>query len=159
MQSHVQRASRRVNQNNFPPCNREMTFIKRFLTSSAVFASYSHNLRNMHRLFKSALLICFFFGVVLYPAWHRADCAFQSGASTASHQHESGDADGHAYPPAQDSHGCPVCQLAVTPLIGSAIVLAPVAVILAWENIVFPVDLPSSWTLSNLHFARGPPSA
>ena len=113
---------------------------------------------NMKRIAGSLLGIVFVLGVIVSPALHKAHCGLLCATAETSHAHNSGGSDGKA-PDGHDSDHCPICQLAVTPLIVASIVPAPVTAISISETICLPADLPSVQTFCILHFARGPPKA
>lgn len=112
----------------------------------------------MKRIAGSLLSIVFLLGIIVSPTLHKAYCGLLCSTAETSHAHNSGGGDGKA-PASHDSDHCPTCQLAVTPLIVSSIVSAPVAAISISETICLTIDLPSVQTFYDTHFARGPPKA
>jgi len=113
---------------------------------------------DMKRIAGSLLSLVFVFGVIVFPALHEAHYGLLCSTPGTSHAQNSGGGNGEA-PAGHDSDHCPICQLVVTPLIVSSIVLAPVKIISISEIISLPTDLPSIRTFCNPHFARGPPNA
>ena len=114
--------------------------------------------RHMKRIAATLLSIIFVLGVIVSPALHEAHCGLLYSTTGTSHAHNSGGCDGET-PAGHDSDKCSICQLAVTPLIVSSIVLAPVTTISLSQTISLPTVLPYLRQFCNLHFARGPPNA
>jgi len=113
---------------------------------------------NWKRFAGSLWAVVFVLGIIVSPALHKAHCSLVYSTTGTSHAHHSGGCDGET-PAGHDSDHCPICQLALTPLIVSSIVLAPVTTISISETISLPTDFPSVRTFCSLHFARGPPNA
>jgi len=118
----------------------------------------------MHKIFKGALLASFIVGVVLYPAWHKAESANRDGPNCACHLPSGettgpGGADSHDSRPDHDQQKCPACHLAVTPLAVAAAVPAPVAAASLCLSISLPAEFSPVRTFCDSHLARGPPQA
>ena len=115
--------------------------------------------RHMKRITAALLSIIFVLGVVVSPALHKAHCGLPCLMVGICHEHHSGGCHDEETPDEHDSDHCPICQLALTPLVVASIVLAPVTAISLSETISFPTVLPHMHQFCNLHFARGPPNA
>jgi len=113
---------------------------------------------HMKRMAASLLSIIFVLGIIVFPALHEGHCGRLCSTTGTSHAHHSGGSD-ERVPADHDADHCPICQLAVTPLIVASTVLAPITAILISNTICLPTELPSTQTFCDLHFACGPPNA
>ena len=118
----------------------------------------------MKRLIGSLLGIIFALGVVVSPALHKAHCGLACGCSNpgchAHHSggHHSGGCDKEA-PAGHDSDHCPLCQLALMPLVVASAIPVPILTLPVGKIIFLPADTPSVRSFCTPHFARGPPNA
>ena len=112
----------------------------------------------MQKILNGVLTALFFFGVVIYSSVHEAHYGLSFLTTGTSHVQHSGGCDGEA-PAGHDSDNCPICQLAVTPLIVASAVPVPILTIPVGEIIFLPADTPSVRLFYTPHFARGPPKA
>jgi len=112
----------------------------------------------MKRIAASLLSIVFVLGVIVFPALHEAHCGLFYLTTGTSHAQNSGGCDGEA-PAGHDSDHCPICQLALTPLIVASAIPVPILTASVGKIIFLPTDTPSVRTFCDPHFARGPPNA
>ena len=113
---------------------------------------------HMKRIAASLLSILFVLGVIVSPALHEAHCGLSFLTTGTSHAHHSGGCDEKA-PAGHDSDHCPICQLALTPLIVASAIPVPILTLPVGKIIFLPADTPSVRSFCTPHFARGPPNA
>lgn len=112
----------------------------------------------MKRIAASLLSILFVLGVIVSPVLHKAHCGLLCLTTGTSQVHHSGGCDGET-PDGHDSDNCPICQLALTPLIVASAIPVPILTLPVGKIIFLPADTPSIRSFCTLHFARGPPNA
>jgi hypothetical protein len=113
----------------------------------------------MKRIAAGLLGIFFVLGVIVSPGLHKAHCGLACGCSNPEcHAHHSGGCDGET-PAGHDSDHCPICQLALSPLIVASAIPVPILTASVGKIIFLPTDTPSVRTFCDPHFARGPPNA
>ncbi|MDD5484297.1 MAG: DUF2946 family protein [Kiritimatiellae bacterium] len=115
---------------------------------------------HMKRIIGGLLGIVFILGVVVSPALHKAHHGLTCGCSIpgTSHGQHSGGCGGET-PDGHDSDHCPLCQLALTPLITASALPAPILTFPVGRIIFLPADTPALQSFCDPHFARGPPNA